>query len=44
MSADLIHKIVDGVAVGAALTESLQLGVTIGISIIFEEFPHELGE
>ena len=34
MSADLIHKIVDGVAVGAALTESLDLQFAVAIDLL----------
>ena len=40
---DVIHNFVDGVAIGAAFTENVYLGVSIGIAVLCEELPHELG-
>ena len=40
---DAIHNFVDGVAIGAAFTENVYLGVSIGIAVLCEELPHELG-
>lgn len=41
---DAIHKCIDGVSVGAAFTESIYAGISVGIAIICEELPHELGD
>ena len=40
---DVIHNFVDGMAIGAAFTENVYLGVSIGIAVLCEELPHELG-
>ena len=43
MVGDAIHNFVDGMAIGAAFTESNFLGISIGIAVVCEELPHELG-
>lgn len=40
---DAIHKFVDGLSVGAAFTENITTGLTLAISVLCEELPHELG-
>lgn len=41
---DGLHNFIDGLSIGAAFTESLVLGVSTSVAVIFEEFPHELGD
>lgn len=41
---DGLHNFIDGLSIGAAFTESLQLGFNTSLAVIFEEFPHELGD
>jgi len=41
---DGIHNFIDGVSIGAGFTQSTLTGVSISLAIIFEEFPHELGQ
>ena len=41
---DAIHNFADGLALGAAISQSLALGVSTMIALIFHELPHELGE
>ncbi|KAE9548494.1 hypothetical protein FO519_008297 [Halicephalobus sp. NKZ332] len=41
---DGLHNFIDGVSIGASLTESVMGGLSISLAVIFEEFPHELGD
>ncbi|XP_045175933.2 metal cation symporter ZIP14-like [Mercenaria mercenaria] len=44
MIGDALHNFVDGIAIGAAFTENTYLGISVSISVICEELPHELGD
>lgn len=41
---DGLHNFIDGVSIGASFTESIMGGLSISLAVIFEEFPHELGD
>lgn len=41
---DAIHNFIDGLSLGAALSDSILTGFSISIAILFEEIPHELGD
>lgn len=41
---DGLHNFIDGLSIGAAFSESIYQGMSICIAVIFEEFPHELGD
>jgi zinc transporter ZupT len=41
---DGIHNLIDGLSLGAALSDSHLTGFSIAIAILFEEVPHELGD
>lgn len=41
---DALHNFVDGIAIGAAFTENTYLGISVSLSVICEELPHELGK
>lgn len=39
-----MHKAADGFAIAAAFSESLSLGFSTSLAILFHEIPHELGD
>ena len=41
---DMMHKAADGFAIAAAFSESLSLGFSTSLAILFHEIPHELGD
>ncbi|VDK39696.1 unnamed protein product [Dibothriocephalus latus] len=41
---DGFHNMMDGVTIGAGFSQSPILGLTLSLSIMFEELPHELGK
>ena len=41
---DGVHKLADGLAIGAAVSQSLSLGLSTAIAVLFHEVPHEFGE
>jgi len=41
---DIIHNLLDGVAMGVAFSQSLQSGLGTSIAIFVHELPHELGQ
>ncbi|KAH9519246.1 hypothetical protein Btru_075041 [Bulinus truncatus] len=44
MTGDAIHKLVDGLSIGAAFTNNFGLGINISLAICCEEVPHELAD
>ena len=38
-----MHKTADGLAIGAAFGQSLSLGLSTSLAILFHEIPHQLG-
>merc|ERR1719204_1096144 len=41
---DGLHNFIDGLAIGAAFTESILAGNSISVGVFCEELPHELGD
>jgi zinc and cadmium transporter len=41
---DALHNFVDGVAIAAAFTESVPLGIAISVAVIAHEVPQEVGD
>lgn len=41
---DGLHNFIDGLSIGAAFSDSISLGMSTSVAVIFEEFPHELGD
>lgn len=42
--AKIFSTFIDGLSMGAAFTDTIPMGIKIGIAIICEEYPHELGD
>ncbi|CAH1786175.1 unnamed protein product [Owenia fusiformis] len=41
---DGLHNFMDGIAIGAAFSQSLITGISVSLGTFFEELPHELGD
>uniref|UniRef100_A0A3P8VC59 Metal cation symporter ZIP14 n=1 Tax=Cynoglossus semilaevis TaxID=244447 RepID=A0A3P8VC59_CYNSE len=41
---DGLHNFIDGLAIGASFTASVFQGISTSVTILCEEFPHELGD
>ena len=43
MSSSFIHNTCDGLAIGASFAQSMTMGLSTTMAIIFHEIPHEIG-
>ncbi len=41
---DAFHNIADGLALGAAISQNLSLGISTMFALVFHELPHEFGK
>lgn len=41
---DMLHNLVDGLAIGISFSASLDIGISTSIAVLFHEVPHELGD
>jgi len=44
LTADAFHNFIDGIAIGASYSQSLSLGISTTLAVIFHEIPQELGD
>ena len=43
MISTFIHNTCDGLAIGASFAQSMKMGISTTIAIVFHEIPHEIG-
>ncbi len=41
---DAVHNVADGIALGAAISQNLSLGISTMFALVFHELPHEFGK
>ena len=44
MISDIIHNVMDGIAIGAAFSKSPVVGLSTSVAVAFHEIPHEIGD